>query len=144
MRESQFKRFFGLAVRRQGAGAGEVLLELLERRLDNVVYRLKMASTRSQARQMVVHAHIRVNGKKVGSPSYLVCPSDVISLSSRTIERATLVKDVVDKRMGIGIKVPTWLELKKEDRTGVVLRMPERSEVSSDIEEHLIVELYSK
>ena len=143
MRESQFRRFFGLALHRRGA-TGEVLLELLERRLDNVVYRLKMASTRPQARQMVVHGHILVNGKKVSSPSCLVRPSDAISLSTRTVERATLIKDVVDRRMSIGIKVPAWLELKKEDRTGVVLRVPERSEVSSEIEEHLIVELYSK
>ncbi|KKP35742.1 MAG: 30S ribosomal protein S4 [candidate division TM6 bacterium GW2011_GWF2_32_72] len=141
--EKQFKRFFDKAVRTPGA-PGEVLLSLLERRLDNVVYRLKLTTTRPQARQVVVHGHILVNGKKVYSPSYLVKPNDEISLVNNVLEKKGFLENVIDKRLNIGIKVPDWLELDKKDRKGRILRNPIRADIQAPIEEHLIVELYSK
>ena len=143
VREKQFKRFFGIATSTEGA-PGENLLNLLEKRLDNVVYRLKMATTRSQSRQMIVHGLVKVNGKKVTSPSYFIQINDVISLSDRALSKSSFLEQVVDKRMNIGIKVPEWLELIKSDRSGKVLRHPSRSDLQVPIEEHLIVELYSK
>lgn len=145
LREKQFRRFFELAVRMVGA-PGDNLLSLLERRLDNVVYRLKMATSRVQARQLVVHGHILVNGKKVYSPSFLVDHEDQVSLDPRILDRATFIDQVVEKRMKLSIKVPDWLELDKKNRIGRVLRRPERLDLQSPtpIEEHLIVELYSK
>lgn len=143
MRESQFKRFFNMATRGVGI-TGENLLSLLERRLDNVVYRLKMALSRTQARQLVVHGHISINNKRVKSPSYLVKEGDVITLSESTLKNVDFIKSVIDKRMGVGIRVPEWLELNKKDRKGVVMRFPVRSDITTPIEEHLIVELYSK
>lgn len=143
MREKQFRRFFSIAVRSKGA-PGENLLSLLERRLDNVLYKLKLATTRSQARQVIVHGHILVNGKKVYSPSFLVTVGDVISLASNVLEKKQFLETVIDKRLNIGVKVPEWLELMKKDRQGQVLRLPVRADVQVPIEEHLIVELYSK
>ena len=144
MREKQFRRFFGSALRSREGVPGENLLNLLERRIDNVVYRLKFATSRTQARQIVVHGHVLVNGKKVSSPSYLVEVDDEISLSPSTIKKAVFLEQVVDKRLNIGIKVPEWLELNKKDRKGKVLRYPIRSDIQAPIDEHLIVELYSK
>lgn len=141
LREKQFRRFFANAVKMQGA-PGSNLLSLLERRLDNVVYRLKMATTRTQARQIVVHGHILVNGGLVHSPSYLVDVSDSITLHNNVIEKKGFLELVVDKKGKTSIKVPDWLE--KNDRKGRVLRLPVREDVQSPIEEHLIVELYSK
>lgn len=143
MRERQFERFFTIAVRSQEA-TGDALLSLLERRLDNVIYRLKLAVSRTQARQLIVHGHILVNGKKVSSPSYCVSLNDVISLIPRDLQRTAFLEQVVDKRLKIGIKVPEWLELEKDERKGRVLRMPVRADIQAPIEEHLIVELYSK
>lgn len=144
VRERQFKRFFAVASKQRDGGPGENLLRLLERRLDNVVYRLKMATTRMQARKIIVHGHILLNGKKAYSPSLLVSPEDVITVSERTTKLEGFVAEVVDKRMKVGIKVPEWLELNKKDRVGRVLRLPVRTDVQTPIEEHLIVELYSK
>lgn len=143
LRERQFKRFFELAVRAEGA-PGDNLLSMLERRIDNVVYRLKMAVTREQARQIVVHGHILVNGSKVTSPSYFVSPGDVVSLHERSDKKEKFLEQVVDKRLKMGIKTPEWLEIQKTERSGTVLRMPVRSDIQLPIEEHLIVELYSK
>lgn len=144
LRERQFKRFFVTASKQREGGPGENLLSLLERRLDNVVYKLKMATTRTQARQIVTHGHVLVNGKKVYSPSFLVSSEDIISLSERVAKMETFLKDVIEKRMKVGIKVPEWLELDKKDRFGRVLRLPVRADIQVPIEEHLIVELYSK
>jgi len=144
VREKQFKRFFGMAVKSVSGGPGENLLTLLERRLDNVVYRLKMSASRDQARQIVVHGHIMVNGKKVHSPSYLVSIGDEISLKPNVLEKKAFLEQVVEKRLKIGIKVPEWLELDKKDRKGRVLRYPVRTDIQVPIEEHLIVELFSK
>jgi small subunit ribosomal protein S4 len=144
VRERQFKRFFKDALRQPGA-TGEMLLSLLERRLDNVVYSLKLASSRNQARQMIVHCHVKVNGKTAKSPSFLVGVGDVISFGDATMKREAFVKNAIEKRLSIaGIKVPEWLELKKDNHSGIVLRLPERVDVGVEIEEHLIVELYSK
>ncbi len=143
MREKQFRRLFGIATKSQEA-TGESLLSLLERRLDNVVYRLKLAETRKQARQVVVHGHILVNGKKVCSPSYLVSIQDEISLAQNVEKKVAFVEKVIDKRLQTGVKVPEWLELDKKVRKGNVLRLPVRTDIQMPIEEHLIVELYSK
>ncbi len=141
--EKQFKRFFKIAAKSQEA-AGERLLSLLERRLDNAVYRLKLATSRAQARQIIVHGHILVNGNKVYSPSFLVSVDDEISLAANVANKAGFLEKVIDKRLNIGVKVPEWLELNKKDRKGKVLRLPVRSDIQVPIEEHLIVELYSK
>jgi small subunit ribosomal protein S4 len=141
--EKQFKKFFAKAMRQEGA-PGENLLSLLERRIDNVLYRLKMSVTRGQARQVVVHGHVRVNGKKVYSPSYLVAVGDVVTLANGIEKKEKFLEGVIDKRLNIGIKVPEWLELNKQDRKGAVLRFPVRSDIQVQVEEHLIVELYSK
>lgn len=143
LREKQFKRFFGIASRSQDA-AGSALLSLLERRLDNVLYRLKMTVTRLQARQIVVHGHILINGKKVYSPSYLVKIEDVISFASQVEQKTIFVEQVIDKRLNTATKVPEWLELDKKSHKGRVLRIPVRSDIQVPIEEYLIVELYSK
>jgi small subunit ribosomal protein S4 len=141
--ERQFRRFFEKASKFKGA-TGENLLSLLERRLDNVVFRLKMSFSKEQARQFIVHGHINVNGQKVTSPSFLVAEGDVVTLNQTTLKNETFVKDVIDKRMNIGVKLPEWLELDKNQRKGTVLRLPIRSDVSAPVEERLIVELYSK
>jgi len=143
MRERQFRRFFSIAVHTKGA-PGDNLLSLLERRLDNVVFRLKMATSRKQARQLIVHGHMVVNGKKVSSPSYQVSVGDTITLSPSSLEQKAFLTQVVDKRLNLGIKVPEWLELDKKSYKGSVLRDPVRSDLQVPIEDHLIVELYSK
>jgi small subunit ribosomal protein S4 len=141
--ERQFRRFFEIAAKSRGV-TGENLLSLLERRLDNTVYRLKMTASRLQARQLVVHGHILVNGKRVKSPSSLLVQGDVVSLGKQALNSQVLLDTMIDKRMNMGIKVPEWLELSKKDRAGTVLRLPVRSDVTLPVEEHLIVELYSK
>ena len=143
VREKQFRRFFKIAYKMEEA-TGEMLLSMLERRLDNVVYRLKLSTSRAQARQIIVHGHILINGKKVYSPSYLVQVDDTISLAANVLEKAGFLENVIDKRLNIGIKVPEWLELDKKERKGKVLRYPVRLDIQVPIEEHLIVELYSK
>ena len=143
VRERQFKKFFEIATRSEGA-PGENLLSLLERRLDNVLYRLKLAMTRAQARQIIVHGHVKVNNRKVYSPSFSVKERDEISLADNVQGKEKFLEQVIDKRLNIGVRVPEWLELVKKDRKGSVLRMPVRSDVQAPIEEHLIVELYSK
>jgi small subunit ribosomal protein S4 len=141
--ERQLRRWFNIASQRVG-GPGENLLSMLERRLDNVVYRLKLANTRPQARQIVVHGHVLVNGKRVYSPAYLVNIDDAVTLATKALEKKEFLEQVVDKRLNIGIKVPDWLELMKNERSGRVLRLPVRADIQAPIEEHLIVELYSK
>jgi small subunit ribosomal protein S4 len=144
LREKQFRRFFGIAINSREGVPGENLLSLLERRLDNTVYRLKLATSRTQARQMIVHGHVMVNGKKVYSPSFLVAVNNEVSLDPKVLTKTVFLEQVVDKRLNIGIKVPEWLELNKNDRKGRVLRNPVRSDIQAPIEEHLVVELYSK
>ncbi len=144
VREKQFKKFFAIAAKSRVGAPGANLLSLLERRLDNVLYRLKLATTRLQARQIIVHGHVLVNGKKVYSPSSLVSVSDVITFAPNVIDKKVFLEQVIDKRINIGIKVPDWLELDKSIRCGRVLRYPVRTDIQTPIEEHLIVELYSK
>lgn len=141
--ERQFRRFFDNASKKHGI-TGENLLHLLERRVDNVVFRLKMAVSRIQARQMVVHGHVTVNGQKIDKPSYLVKEGDVVALTETTMKNTVFIENVVDKRLNTSLKVPEWLDLQKKDRRGVVVRLPLRTDVTPDIQEHLIVELYSK
>jgi len=143
LREKQFRNVFEKATTMEGT-PGENLLCLLERRLDNVVYRLKMAINAQQARQMIVHGHVLVNGKKVTSPSSLVFLGDVISLKHSSLQKEKFVETVIDKRMNIAIKVPEWLELNKQNRVGKILRYPVRSDIQIPVEEYLIVELYSR
>lgn len=143
VRERQFRRFFEIATKGKEA-PGSALLSLLERRLDNVLYRAKLVVTRRQARQIIVHGHVMVNNKKVYSPSYLVQVADEISLSSVTLTKPTFIEKVVDKRLSTAAKVPDWIELDKKNRKGKILRFPVRLDIQTPIEEHLIVELYSK
>mgnify|MGYP003460747168 FL=1 len=143
MRERQFKNFFEKAVRSQGA-PGENLMSYLERRLDNALYRLKMASTRLQARKMIAHGHVLVNNNKVSAPSYLVALNDIITIDERSQNKAGFMEQVVDKKMKTAIKVPEWLELNKQERKGIVLRYPVIADIQVPIAIHLIVEMYSK
>ncbi|MCR4578904.1 MAG: 30S ribosomal protein S4 [Treponema sp.] len=137
--EKQFRSYYVMATKKPGV-TGEVLLQILESRLDNVVYRLGFAKTRQQARQMVNHGHITVNGKKVDIPSYLVKVGDVIALkeSSRTTGIKTLVLANGDK------VVPSWLESDAENFTGKVVALAARSDIDFAVKENLIVEYYSK
>jgi small subunit ribosomal protein S4 len=143
LREAQFKRFFKLALASEES-TGEMLLSLLERRLDNVLYRSKLASTRKQARQIIVHGHVLVNGKKVYSPSLLVFVDDEISMAPKVESKPVFLEQVIDKRLNSNVKVPDWIELDRKNRKGKILRNPVRADVQMPIEEHLIVELYSK
>jgi small subunit ribosomal protein S4 len=143
VRENQFKRFFEIAARSREA-TGETLLTLLERRLDNVVYRLRLSTTRRQARQVIVHGHMLVNGVRVTSPSYLVHVGDVVHLATRSSESETFVKTVIEKRAAANVKVPEWLEHDRKAHSGRVIRFPVRADVSIQVNENFIVELYSK
>ena len=141
IQEKQFHNYYEKASRAEG-NTGEVLLSLIERRLDNVVYRLGFANSRRQARQLVSHAHFTVNGKKVNIPSYLIRTGDVIevkesSRSSVQFKRLTAEDAPV-------VLLPQWLERDKNSLKGTVTRLPVREDVDMPIEEHLIVELYSK
>ncbi|MBN2267065.1 MAG: 30S ribosomal protein S4 [Candidatus Babeliaceae bacterium] len=143
MREKQFRRFFGMALKSREA-TGEMLLSLLERRLDNVVYRLRMSHTRRQARQIVVHGHILVNGVKVSSPSYLVSVGDVVQVMPRSLESEIFLKQVIEKRANAQVKVPEWLEHDRKEHIGKVLRLPVRADIQLQVNENSIVELYSR
>ncbi len=138
--ESQFRKYFEMASKRKGI-TGENLLQILESRLDNVVYRLGLATSRPEARQLVRHGHFTVNGKKVNIPSYLVKPGDVISLreKSRTSPKFKAISEITGGKL-----VPKWLEYDPENFTGKVLTLPAREDIDLPISEHLIVELYSK
>lgn len=137
--EDQFRRYFEMAERMKGI-TGENLLQLLERRLDNTVYRIGFADSRAQARQLVRHGHIKVNGRKVNIPSYSVKPGDVIEVkeSSRQLEVFKALQDKTPRT------IPAWLQADMENYTANVVAMPAREDIDIPIEEHLIVELYSK
>ena len=138
--EKQFRHYYELASKTQGV-TGENLLQLLERRLDNVVYRLGFANTRREARQMVNHGHITVNGKRVDIPSYQVSPGEVISIREKS-RGSEHVKQILEKNSAT--MIPKWLELNRETLQGKVVALSERSDIDFDINETLIVELYSK
>ena len=138
--EKQFRHYYELASKTQGV-TGENLLQLLERRLDNVVYRLGFANTRREARQMVNHGHITVNGKRVDIPSCQVSPGEVISIREKS-RGSEHVKQILEKNAAT--MIPKWLELNRETLQGKVVALSERSDIDFDINETLIVELYSK
>ena len=138
--EGQFAHYFELANKKQGV-TGENLLTLIERRLDNVVYRLGLAVSRPEARQLVSHAHFLVNGKKVNIPSYLVKVGDVITVAE-TSKKSPKFEAVLASTEGR--IVPKWLDVNKEALEGRVVAFAEREDIDLPIEEHLIVELYSK
>lgn len=138
--EAQFVKYFEMATRMKGL-TGENLIKLLERRLDNVVYRMGFAVSRRDARQLVSHGHVTVNGKVVDIPSYLVKPGDVIEIkaSSKNLDRVEYAIQNSQSRV-----LPAWLEVDFEARRGVFKYIPERSEIQIPVNETLIVELYSK
>ena len=140
MQEGQFGLTFDRAAAEKGV-VGEVLLSKLERRLDNVIYRLGFGASRDQARQLVRHGHVKVNDKKVNIPSYQVEKDDVVSLGSRAAKNAQVTASVEAVK---GRGVPKWLELDAAGMKGRVLSMPARDDVNFPIQEQLIVELYSK
>ena len=139
--ECQFRHYYEKADRMKGI-TGDNMLSLLERRLDNVIYRMGIANSRSQARQLVTHAHFTVNGKKVNIPSYLVKPGDVIAV--REASRSSVKFSKLTGADAPLVTTPEWMERNKEALEGKILRMPERSDIEFEVEEHLIVELYSK
>jgi len=139
--ERQFRRYYAEASRRRGA-TGENLLQLLEGRLDNIVYRLGFAVTRAQARQMVSHRSIKVNGRYVNLPSYQVKVGDVVALADRAKEQLR-VKEALTLSQEMDL-APGWLEVDAAKGQGVFKQIPDRSDLSADINENLIVELYSK
>ena len=139
--EKQFRMYYDRAAKAQGK-TGENLLILVERRLDNVVYRLGFAMTRREARQLVNHGHFTVNGKRVNIPSFLVKPGDVIEVAEKS--RASVKFKRLTGEDAIMVTLPQWLEREKNTLRGVVAKMPERGDIDLPIEEHLIVELYSK
>ena len=138
--EKQFRMYYEKAERMNG-NTGEILLSLVERRLDNVVYRLGYASTRREARQLVNHGHFTVNGKRVNIPSYLVKVGDVITVSEKS-QSCTRFKTM--KEADAFVAAPKWLDRDKNNLQGTVAAMPARDDIDFEIEEHLIVELYSK
>ena len=138
--ESQFRKYFEEASRSKEV-TGLKLLQILESRLDNVVYRLGLATSRAQARQLVNHGQFEVNGRRVDIPSYLVKAGDVITVRENKKENATIKANV---EANAARPVPAWLELNNETLSGKVVRLASREDVDIPVEEHLIVELYSK
>ena len=136
--ESQFAKYFEMATKHTGM-AGENLLKILESRLDNVVYRAGFGMSRRQARQLVLHRHFTVNGERVNIPSYLVKPGDVIAVHGSACDK---IKENVE--LNSARPVPMWMSFDANDMKVTFNRLPERSEIDLDVEEQLIVELYSK
>lgn len=138
--ESQFRKYFEMAVTKKGI-TGENLLQILESRLDNVVYRLGLATSRPEARQLVRHGHFTVNTQKVNIPSFLVKVGDVIAVreKSRTSPKVKSIIDIAGSKV-----IPQWLEYDAENLTGKVAALPAREDIDLPLREHLIVELYSK
>lgn len=136
--EKQFKTYY-LEAKRQKGATGEVMLSLLERRLDNVVYRLGFGVSRTQCRQIVNHGHITVNGKSVNIPSYQVKVGDIIAVKENATD-SSLFKEI----KGSKIIAPKWLEVDSNALSGKVIANPDRSDIDLNISEHLIIELYSR
>ncbi|HJA59191.1 MAG TPA: 30S ribosomal protein S4 [Firmicutes bacterium] len=138
--EKQFKNYFVKADKKEGQ-TGENLLTMIERRLDNVVYRMGMADSRREARQLVRHGHFRVNGRKVDIPSYITKKGDVITLreQSRKSPKIKMLVENISAR-----SVPAWISMDKENIQATITALPVRTDIDFPIEEHLIVELYSK
>ena len=138
--EDQFRRYFEQAERTRGI-TGETLLQLLERRLDNVAYRLGLATSRAQARQLVRHGHFTVNGRKVDIPSYSVKPGDVVSVRQSSRKNASILHAIEEVK---GRGVPEWLQANMEGMEAKVSSVPTRAQINLPVQEQLIVELYSK
>lgn len=138
--ESQFSRYFDMALKRKGI-TGENLLQILESRLDNVVYRLGLATSRPEARQLVRHGHFIVNGQKVNIPSYLIKAGDVVAVKEKS-KSSPKTKEISE--IAGGKVVPKWLEFDAENLVGKVISLPAREDIDLPVKEHLIVELYSK
>ncbi len=138
--EKQFRKYFGIAEKMRGV-TGENFLQLLERRLDNVVYRLGFASSRNEARQFVLHGHIKVNGRKVSIPSYQVDEGDLVGVKDSS-RKSTRFKEVFE--FNSEITPPSWLSVNLEKAEGKIVSLPEREDIDHPIEEHLIVEYYSR
>ncbi len=138
--EGQFRHYFELASKKKGI-TGENLLQILETRLDNAVYRLGLATSRPEARQLVRHGHFTINGQKVDIPSYLLNVGDVIAVKekSKSSPKVKAVNEIAGSKV-----IPQWLELDRENLTGKVVALPVREDIDLPIKEHLIVELYSK
>ena len=138
--ERQFRRYFEAADRKKGV-TGEILLQLLERRLDNVVYRLGFATSRPQARQLVRHGHFTVNGRRADVPSFSVRAGDTVEVRTSSAKNATIVYAMEEVK---GRGIPEWLELNVETLTGRLTTAPTRDQLNLPVQEQLIVELYSK
>ena len=138
--ENQFRRYFEMADRTRGI-TGETLLQLLERRLDNVLYRLGLATSRAQARQLARHGHFTVNGRKVDIPSYSVKAGDVVTVIGRSQKNPT-IEHAIEEVKGRGI--PEWLSFDASAIAGRIVSMPTREQINLPVQEQLIVELYSK
>lgn len=140
LQESQFRLTFDRAVRRRGV-TGEVLLQLLETRLDNLIYRLGLASSRRQARQFVTHRHVLVNGRRASVPSMTVAVGSVLQVKDKSSSRE-LAKQCLES--GGGKDLPAWLARDEKSLSGSLIRLPSRDEIAPIVDETLIVELYSK
>ena len=140
MLEKQFRSYYELASRQEGV-TGANLLRLLEIRLDNVVYRLGFAKSRDEARQIVRHGHITVNGKRVDIPSYRVKPGDLVAVAPKSKDLLVVKAAIVASERS---SVPGWLEVDIEKLQGSIISLPERDQIDVTVREHLIVELYSK
>jgi small subunit ribosomal protein S4 len=138
--ENQFRRYFEAADRQRGI-TGETLLQLLERRLDNAVYRLGFATSRAQARQLVRHGHFLINGKKVDIPSYQLRTGDVVTVRQSSQKNPAILHAMEEVK---GRGVPAWLSLDAAGVAGKVLSLPTREQINLPVQEQLIVELYSK
>ncbi|MHB1954661.1 MAG: 30S ribosomal protein S4 [Sulfobacillus sp.] len=137
--EGQFARYFGKASKKKGV-TGQLLLELLERRLDNVVYRMGLASSRAEARQLVRHGHFQVNGRRVDIPSFSVKPGDVVEVRESSRKKTRFKEMAQSASRGI----PGWLEVDAEALRGTMVRLPSREEIDAPVQEQLIVEYYSR
>lgn len=138
--ERQFRGVYEKALRRRGV-TGEQMLQILETRLDNVVFHLGFANTRAAARQLVCHGHVTVNGRKVGIPSYALKVNDVISLKNNNVSKQLATKNL---EVAASRAVPDWLTLNKEDLKGTVMRIPTRDEIQPIANEQAVVEFYSR
>ncbi len=138
--EKQFRKYYVMATKRHGI-TGEMLLQILESRLDNVVFRLGLANTRREARQIVNHGHITLNGHRADIPSILVKPGDVVAIREKSKNSVRIKEIVEDNAKKV---IPQWLDMDRNTLTGKVIRLANREDIDYDVEEHLIVELYSK
>ncbi len=136
--EKQFRKYYEEAERMKGV-TGENMLSLIERRLDNVIYRMGIGASRSECRQIVNHGHITVNGRRVNIPSYIVKVGDVIAVKENKKDL-----EMFKQLKGMKIVMPKWLEFNADTLTGKILAMPQREDIDLNIQEHLIIELYSR